>query len=255
MRPRSSTGISTITSRSRFVWGMVLAVAGTAALVAGFMPVRDDITPLSKGFGFLVLVVVVVAIGGLWPGIVASVLGFLSFNYFFLPPYDTFSIGRAEYVVVLFVFLGISVFLSVLVARATSRAEAAERTASELRLQQDLTSALVEPRPGKEGYRTVLQLVSTTFGYGGVILFGQAPNGGLDEVVRVGAEAEGGTETTERLPLTVGRRSLGLLVLEGDRPPLDPAERRILDSFSNQLALLLERDRALRAAIVSQRPA
>jgi two-component system sensor histidine kinase KdpD len=183
------------------------------------------------------------------------VLGFLSFNYFFLPPYDTFVIGRGEYVVVLFVFLGISVFVSVLVARATSRAEAAERRERELRTQQDLTSALVDPRPGTESYGSVLRLVVATFGYRAATLMEQAPNGGLDEVVSVGDRAEEGLETgsVDRLPLTVGRRSLGLLVLEGDRPSLEPSERRILDAFSNQLALLLERDRALRAAIVSQR--
>ena len=73
-----SFGASTSTSRARVIWGMVLAVVGTVALVAAFLPVRDDITPLSKGFGFLMLVTVVVAVGGLWPGIVASVLGFLS---------------------------------------------------------------------------------------------------------------------------------------------------------------------------------
>ena len=39
--------------------GYVLAVVGTAALVAVFIQIRDDIDPVSKGFGFLVLVVVV----------------------------------------------------------------------------------------------------------------------------------------------------------------------------------------------------
>ena len=97
----------------------------------------------------------------------------------------------------------------------------------------------------------MLRLVVATFGYRAATLIEQLPNGGLDEVVSVGDRAEEGLETgsVDRLPLTVGRRSLGLLVLEGDRPSLEPSERRILDAFSNQLALLLERDRALRAAI------
>ncbi len=61
--------------------------------------------------------------GGLAPGILASVLGFLTFNFFFLPPYGTWSIGRPEFVVVLFVFLALSVVISELLARATERAE------------------------------------------------------------------------------------------------------------------------------------
>jgi len=48
--------------------------------------------------------------------------------------------------------------------------------------------------------------------------------------------------------LNVGRRNLGLLVLRGDRGPLTASERRILEAFGNQLALLLERDRLLRGA-------
>ena len=39
-----------------------------------------------------------------------------------------------------------------------------------------------------------------------------------------------------------------LLVLRGDRAPLTASERRILEAFGNQLALLLERDRLLRSA-------
>ena len=59
----------------------------------------------------------------------------------------------------------------------------------------------------------------------------------------------------ERVPLIVGRRSLGLLVAKGAREPLSPAERRILLAFGNQLALLLERDRLMRASIAGQRAA
>ncbi len=41
---------------------------------------------------------------------------------------------------------------------------------------------------------------------------------------------------------------LGLVVLKGDRPPLTPAESRVLRAFCDQLALVLERDRLLRTA-------
>ena len=52
----------------------------------------------------------------------------------------------------------------------------------------------------------------------------------------------------ERLPLSVGGRVLGLFVLRRDRPPLTPAESRVLRAFCDQFALVLERDRLLRAA-------
>src|SRR4249920_2175661 len=160
-------------TRTRLIAGYLLATLGTAALVAAFRPFRAELTPLTEGFAFLALVVVTVAVGGLAPGIVASVLAFLAFNFFFIPPYDTFRIADAENVVVLFVFLGLSVLISVLIGQARSRAEAAEAL-------------------------------------------------------------------EERLVLNVGRRNLGMLALRGERPPLTPSERRILEAFSNQLALVLE---------------
>ena len=52
----------------------------------------------------------------------------------------------------------------------------------------------------------------------------------------------------ERLPLSVGARTLGLIVLTGERPALDGAEVRVLRAVCDQLALVLERDRLLEAA-------
>ena len=52
----------------------------------------------------------------------------------------------------------------------------------------------------------------------------------------------------ERLPLSIGANNVGLLVLRGERDAPTPAESRILRAFGDQLALVLERDRLLRAA-------
>lgn len=244
----------------RQVVGYVLATAGTAAIVAVLLPIRDDLTPLSAGFAFLALVVLTVAVGGLGPGIAASVLGFLAFNFFFIPPYGTFRIGRGQDVVVLFAALGLSVLISVLLAQARSRAEIAESRERELQLQQDLTRALVDPRPEQESYDLVLGMIVNRFRFRDAVLLIQPRadlQGGLEEAARVPAATAGqGSDagdapTQERLALNVGRRNLGLLVLRGERPPLNQAERRTLEAFSNQLALVLERDRLLRAAVES----
>jgi two-component system, OmpR family, sensor histidine kinase KdpD len=244
----------------RQIVGYLLATVGTAAIVAVLLPIRDDLTPLSAGFAFLALVVLTVAVGGLGPGIAASILGFLAFNFFFIPPFGTFRIGRGQDVVVLFAALGLSVLISVLLARARSRAEIAESRERELQLQQDLTRALVDPRPEQDSYDLVLGMIVSRFRFNEVVLLIQPRadlQGGLEEAAIARSESgsrdpaadQGSTE--ERLALNVGRRNLGLLVLRGGRPPLNQAERRTLEAFSNQLALVLERDRLLRAAVES----
>lgn len=232
----------------------VLAVAVTVAIVLAASAIRERIDPVATGFGFLVLVVACVGLGGLGPGIVASVLGFVAFNFYFLPPYETFVIGKAHDVIVLFVFLGLSVLISVLVARADARARAAEARAEELRRQQDLTRILIEPQQGQRPYEGVLRVVVAMFGFlDGALYVQEGPDRGLVEHATVGGE-RGVVPLTagdgvERVPLNVGRRNLGLLVMRGIRAPLSPSERRLLEAFGNQLALLLERDRVVRSAV------
>ena len=236
-----------------------VAVLGTAALVIALLPIRDEIAPLAKGFAFLVVVVAAAAIGGIGPGVVASVLGFIVFNFFFIPPYGTFVIGRPENVVVLFVFLGLSVTISLLLGRAAERAQAAEDRERELRRLQDLSRALVVRGPGADAYPEIVEIVRATFGYQAAALFARDADamGGLGEIAVVGAEPgeirpewdpRSPDRPPERLPLSIGSRNVGLLVLRGERPAPSPAESRILRSFGDQLALVLERDRLLRAA-------
>ena len=241
--------------RRQLVVGYVVAILGTLLLILAFLPSRDDITPLSHGFAFMALVVLTVMVGGLWPGLVAAVLAFFALNYFFLPPYGTLRLARDEYVWVLLSFLGLAVLIAVLLARARSRAEAAEARAHELQIQQELARALVDPGREGERYALVLRMIVTRFHFreAELLISPRADLGGLQRQVVVGAP---GTElepalgpAEERIALNLDRRNLGVLVLRGMRPPLDPSERRIINAFSDQLTLVLERDRLLRQVV------
>jgi two-component system sensor histidine kinase KdpD len=237
----------------------VVAIGGTVGLTAALLPFRDDVAPLAKGFGFLVVVVAAAAIGGIWPGVVASLLGFAAFNYFFLPPYGRWTISEPEHVVVLFVFLGLSVLIAILLGRATERAAAAEEHEAELRMLQDLSRALVVRPPGADAYREIVANVIDAFGYeaGALFVRDAAQTGGLREEVSVGCEPgaivpewdpRSRERPPERLPLSIGQNNVGLLVLRGGRPSPSQAESRILRALGDQLALVLERDRLLRSA-------
>lgn len=235
--------------------GYAVAILGTSALALAFLPVRDDITPMSKGFGFLAIVVASAAIGGLGPGVFASIVGFLTFNFFFLPPYGTFVVDRAEDVVMLFVFLGMSLLISALIARATERAEAAEARGEELAELQSLSAELVSVGPGSDSYSAVLARLLDLFEFSAGALFVQDPvSRELLERVTIGAEPgelaprAQPDRVLERLPLAVGGRVLGLFVFRGVGRELSPAESRVLRTFCDQFALVLERDRLLRTA-------
>jgi two-component system sensor histidine kinase KdpD len=239
--------------------GYAIAVAGTAALTLALLPFRNDLTPLSKGFGYLCVVVAAAAVGGLGPGVLASFLSFLTFNYFYIPPYGTFTIGRPEFAVVLFVFLGLSVVISELLARATERAHAAELREAELKTIQALSRELTLRVPGPETYQVALTHLCEVFGFAAATLFVESTGDsrGLVDEVTVGDtdapidaawDPRSGDQPPERLPLSVGGRLLGMVALKGDRPPVAPSESRVLRSFCDQLALVLERDRLLKSA-------
>ncbi|MGH2594596.1 MAG: sensor histidine kinase [Actinomycetota bacterium] len=236
----------------------LIATIGTIGLTAALLPLRDLITPLSVGFGFLVVVVLSAAVGGLGPGFFASIVDFLTFNFLFIPPYNTFTIARPEHVVMLFVFLGLSILISALLARATERADAAEAREDELRTLQLLSAQLVVASPGPGTYGSVLRHLAAVFGFAAGALFvqdadtrklhEQATIGVSPGEIRLRPDPALGPEPVERLPLSVRGRNLGLFVLRGPRSALSPSESRVLRAFCDQFALVLERDRLLQRA-------
>jgi two-component system sensor histidine kinase KdpD len=117
---------------------------------------------------------------------------------------------------------------------------------------------LVAAVPGPETYESVLTRLLQLFDYpAGALFVPDATSRELREQATVGAapgelelrsDAGSGSQHPERIPLTVGGRVVGLLLLRTDRPSLAPAESRVLRAFCDQFALVLERDRLLRAA-------
>jgi len=75
--------------------GYVLATIGAAVLTTVLIPLRHDINSTTIGFAFL-LVVLFVAIFGKQTALLASILGVLCFNFFFLPPFYTFTIADPQ---------------------------------------------------------------------------------------------------------------------------------------------------------------
>lgn len=244
-------------SLGRQAAGFSVALAGNVALTLLLLLVRDGTTPLSKGFAFMAVVIAAAALGGLGPGIVASVIGFALFNFFFLPPYGSMAVGRLEYVIVLFVFLALSLVISALLSRQAERAGAAEERERELAVLQDLGRELVTSAPGTETYEAALSHLIRLFGFEAAsLLVAREGVSALREVVAVGAPLGTIHPTWDpqherspiRMPLHVGRRTLGLVVLAGDRPSPNEPESRILRAFCDEMALVLERDRLLALA-------
>lgn len=120
----------------------LLAGLGVIAITAILIPLRTHVNSTTVGFAFLLAVLFVAIIWGSMPALFASVLAMLSFNFFFLPPFHTFTIADPQNWVALTAFFITALAVGQLSARAKRRAEEAEAGRVEIRrLYDDLQDA------------------------------------------------------------------------------------------------------------------
>jgi K+-sensing histidine kinase KdpD len=115
---------------------------GTAAVTAFLIPFRGHINSTTVALAFLLVVLFAAILWGSRPALLASVLGVVCFNFFFIPPIHTFTIADPQNWVALAVFFITALTVGQLSARARRRAVEAEAQRTEIkRLYEDLRDA------------------------------------------------------------------------------------------------------------------
>jgi two-component system sensor histidine kinase KdpD len=90
------------------------------------------------------------AMAGLWAGLVASALSFLTLNFFFTEPFHTLNVAKPEDLVALVVFLVVSGIVGTLLSSAVSQRARAERREQEAVLLHRLGTRLLSGEPIEE---------------------------------------------------------------------------------------------------------
>ena len=137
----------------RVVLGWAMATAGTLALAGVLHLTRESHELPLDVLLFLLLTVVTALVGGIGPALVAAVGSSLALNWYFTPPYYTFTIADPQNLVVLAVFVVVALAVSSVVHLADRRAAAARaaqreaaalaRTAESLLGEEDQLAALM----------------------------------------------------------------------------------------------------------------
>ncbi|PWR18084.1 sensor histidine kinase [Zavarzinia compransoris] len=215
---------------------------------------------------FLTAVLASALSGGLWPALFASVAGALVFNFFFLAPLYTFTIGSPESIVAFVFFLGVAVVSSNLAARVHRQAAAARQRA---RMTEDLylfSRKLAEAATLDDVLWATAYQMASMLRVRVVILLpeneslavraGYPPDDTLVDADIAAARwawehdrpAGRGAETLPGaarlyMPLRTGRRAVGVVGLDSDRqgPLLSPERQRLFDALADQAALAIER--------------
>ncbi|MGI8688337.1 MAG: ATP-binding protein [Thermomicrobiales bacterium] len=144
--------------------GYLLGVLGIALVTVVAEPNRAHLTTVTPALSYLVIVLASATLGGLAPGIFASIVGFLTFNFFFLPPFYSFTVGAPQDIVALFVFLIVAGVTSELVGRLQEREREARRRAIESETLARLSTELIADVTLDTVLATVVEQVTRIFG-------------------------------------------------------------------------------------------
>ncbi len=251
----------------RSLLGYTVAVVGTAVVTAPLLGVRGDVSKTNVVLAYLLVVTAAAATGGLGPGITAAVLGFLAFDFLFLPPYRTFVVDDAQDYLSLFVYLLVAVVVSLLVGTSERRRMRAERRERETRMLFDLSASLVAHGGMEDILLRVVRTVRSLFDLAGCAIVlpsgdgirvaasdGEVPEdlqerfvgvSGAQTSVQVRGPGGGPLEPGRALtvPMRSGNTVVGALVVVAGGPGssgFGEAERRVLAAFANQAALAVE---------------
>jgi PAS domain S-box-containing protein len=131
--------------------GYLSAVLGIAAVTTIAAPFHDQLNNTTVALAFLLVVLFVATMWERGPGMLASVLGMLCFNFFFLPPLYTFTIADPQNWVALTAFFITAVIVGQLSARAKRRATEAWLASAYNRslIEASLDSLVTIGRDGK----------------------------------------------------------------------------------------------------------
>ena len=228
---------------------------------------------LSTATAALVLVVPVIAgvtAGGFPAGLASVIAGFVVYDFAFLPPYYTLTVGTGQDWVALGVYAIVMALVARVVADLRSARSEAQRRADETRRLYELSELVVDDRSVGELLETIVEAVRTVFGVAGVTLL-LPVDGRLDSVASAGeplsrqalhqldpesgvpvsvGTAPGDPHEMRTLVLSASGRPVGMLALSG--VPASGTDRALLRAFANHAALALERAQLREQAVRSE---
>ncbi|HEY9076240.1 MAG TPA: ATP-binding protein [Anaerolineaceae bacterium] len=192
---------------------------------------------------YLLPVMVSTVAWGLAPGILAGFFAFLAFNFYFITPFHTLAVHKTQDLITLIIFLIVSVTLSQLIGQARAGIRLARSREWEATCMYELISALAGLQNSQLIAQTLAEMVAKTFHFDQVEVLVAGENGKSAQVAAsTGGDLEKNAPLTE-IPLLTGRGQEGILRIWKCSPQFSEAEKRLLEAFTSQGALALERIR------------
>lgn len=233
-------------------------------LTIAIMPIRSSLSVATTALILIVPVVVGVSLGGFIVGATDVIVGFLIYDYVFIPPYYTLSVGASQN----WVALGVYATVMLIVSKVVSDLQIAKRRADQAREE---TKRLMEFSQELIGQRSPLTVANTTanalfevFNFESISISTPEPEGTFKTMVHIGepidekvmssitpqksaelvsqlriTSLKDTNKVTMGLPLSSGGTLVGFLVVSGSK--LTRVQANLLQVFIDQCAISLHK--------------
>ena len=220
------------------LWQYLFSFVLIGSITAIFFSLRDVLDTTLIALFYLIPLGMITAFWGLGPGITSALITFLTFNYFFIQPYYTFSVHRPTDVVILVVFFIVAVVISQLVGRAQAGLAAANAREREVTQLYELSTALT----GLHDEHAIAQILAKQVRAVSQGEYVELNIAGTHPFAYHLPETNLPTRMPELIvPIQAARGLLGEIRLWRATPAISSSERRLLQTFASQGALALER--------------
>jgi len=219
--------------------GVITAVALVAVCTGIVYPLKQVTSVSSLGVIYLLGVVVVSAFWGLWLGAATSLLSAAAFNFFHIPPVGRFTIADSRNWVALGAFFVAALATSWVSELARHRAAEAERRRAEADLTAEMARLLLPRAAVADALGLIGRRLAAVF---------ELP------WATITLAEEGGQKRRLAIPLAVGGRRLGTLVIPAGVPEstVTRLRERAVPPLSAVLELALERERLIAEAVQTE---
>ena len=175
---------------------------------------------------------------GQGPGMCAALAAALTFDFFFIPPFYTFAVGRLEGWLVLAIFLAVAVLVVGRIQSGLSKARASERDAI---FMYELSAALAGLRTQDAVVHALARHLQQMFQAALVKVSIQPGNQSAPIVARAPLDGTANGKPERVLPILAAPGLVGEIHLWRGDGWLPPEDSRLLQNLSTQAALALER--------------
>jgi two-component system sensor histidine kinase KdpD len=248
-----------------------LAIAGVAVATAVIGGIQAFAHISNISLLYLPVVLWLAARYGRWPAILASLLSFLSYDFFFIEPLHQFTVGNPTEWLSLLALLATALTLGHMTAIVRSRAREVEESQRQTQTLYRLAQLIAASENAPELYEALTSQVVTVFaasGARGCALLLPDATGALEIAAIAGDQERAAPDADASAASTTGRRAIlrrplktprgvvGVLMVSGapaihglwldgavglERVEADPRQAALFSAFCDQIALAIER--------------